>query len=105
MADSDDPEAKPIEVEGVSVAAGNHDEQEIPDMSLLSITDGQTPRGIPLVKFIDDVEAFSESFTPAAPAEQLIGAYSQLHAKFKTYETSLQQKREFYFSCSSGELG
>lgn len=62
------------------------------DMSLLSITDGENERGIPFVKFIDDVEAFANTFDPPASAELLIGAYSELHQKFKTFETSLTQK-------------
>lgn len=85
---------------GASIAAGsvqakkgNDDDANIPDMSLLSITDGENERGIPVVKFIDDVGAFTESFTPPASAELLIGAYTELHSKFKTYEISLTQKR------------
>lgn len=62
------------------------------DMSLLSITEGENGRGIPFVKFIDDVEEFANSFTPPATAELLIGAYSELHSKFKTFETTLTQK-------------
>jgi hypothetical protein len=69
---------------------------DIPDMSLLSITDGENERGIPVVKFIDDVGAFADSFTPPASAELLIGAYTELHSKFKTYEISLTQKRELF---------
>jgi hypothetical protein len=65
------------------------------DMSLLSITDGENERGIPFVKFIDDVEAFAITFTPPATAELLIGAYSELHAKFKTFDASLTQKSTF----------
>lgn len=65
-------------------------------ISLLSITDGENDRGIPNVKFIDDVDVFSISFTPPASAELLIGAYSELHSKFKTFETSLTQKRQNY---------
>jgi hypothetical protein len=68
--------------------------QNIEDMSLLSITDGETPRGIPIVKFIEDVDDFSNSFRPPASAELLIGAYSELHSKFKTFETSLNQRSE-----------
>ena len=64
----------------------------VDDMSLLSITDGENDRGIPLVKFIEDVDAFANSFTPPSSAELLIGAYSELHSKFKTFETSLTQK-------------
>ena len=64
----------------------------VDDMSLLSITDGENDRGIPVVKFIENVDAFSNSFTPPSSAELLIGAYSELHSKFKTFETSLTQK-------------
>eukprot|EP00539_Tryblionella_compressa_P000980 CAMPEP_0178742454 /NCGR_PEP_ID=MMETSP0744-20121128/5689_1 /TAXON_ID=913974 /ORGANISM="Nitzschia punctata, Strain CCMP561" /LENGTH=207 /DNA_ID=CAMNT_0020395409 /DNA_START=70 /DNA_END=693 /DNA_ORIENTATION=+ len=65
----------------------------VEDMSLLSITDGENERGIPVVKFIEDVDAFANSFSPPATAELLIGAYSELHSKFKTFETSLTQKK------------
>mmetsp|Transcript_16616 Transcript_16616/g.45999 ORF Transcript_16616/g.45999 Transcript_16616/m.45999 type:complete len:212 (-) Transcript_16616:100-735(-) len=68
----------------------------VEDMSLLSITNGENDRGIPFVKFIDDVEAFAKTFTPTASAELLIGAYSELHSKFKTFETTLTQKRQNY---------
>ena len=66
----------------------------VEDMSLLSIADGENERGIPIVKFIEDVDAFANQFTPPASAELLIGAYSELHSRFKTYETSLVQKRK-----------
>jgi len=66
-------------------------------ISLLLITDGANDRGtIPAVKFIDDVDLFADSFSPPASAEILIGAYSELHSKFKTFETSLTQKRQNY---------
>ena len=112
---SEQPSNKP----GASIAAGSvkaaakdkattgeGEEETIPDMSLLSITDGENERGIPVVKFIDDVGAFTQSFTPPASAELLIGAYTELHSKFKTYEISLTQKRTFvcvvcYFNCTS----
>ena len=64
-------------------------------MSLLSITDGENDRGIPIVKFIVDVDEFANSFTPPSSAELLIGAYSELHSKFKTFETSLTQKSTY----------
>lgn len=66
------------------------------DMSLLSITDGENARGIPVVKFIEDVEAFVQTFDPPASAELLIGAYSELHSKFKTFETTLTQKSKLW---------
>jgi len=62
-------------------------------ISLLLITDGENDREIPVVKFIDDVDLFADSFSPPASAEILIGAYSELHSKFKTFETSLTQKK------------
>jgi hypothetical protein len=66
----------------------------VEDMSLLSIADGENERGIPIVKFIEDVDGFANQFTPPASAELLIGAYSELHSRFKTFETSLVQKRK-----------
>lgn len=93
--------ATPTEASAAATGAeSNNTEQSqqqpnnIPDMSLLNIIDGENERGIPQVKFIDDVGAFAKSFTPPASAELLIGAYSELHAKFKTYETSLSRKRK-----------
>mmetsp|Transcript_7238 Transcript_7238/g.15469 ORF Transcript_7238/g.15469 Transcript_7238/m.15469 type:complete len:205 (-) Transcript_7238:1207-1821(-) len=69
---------------------------DVENLSMLSITEGENDRGIPHVKFIDDVDAFANSFTPPSSAELLIGAYSELHAKFKTFETSLTQKKQNY---------
>jgi hypothetical protein len=51
-----------------------------------------------MVKFLDDIGAFSKTFDPPASAELLIGAYSDIFAKFKSYEGSLAQKREFLYS-------
>jgi prefoldin subunit 5 len=65
-------------------------------LSLKSITDGANPRGIPKVKFIEDIEDFSKQFKPAASPEILIGAFSELFSKFKAYETNLTQKRMTY---------
>ena len=73
------------------------DEEKVPDLKLESITDGQNDRGIPMVKFLDDIGAFSKTFDPPASAELLIGAYSDIFAKFKSYEGSLAQKRELHF--------
>ncbi len=67
------------------------------DMSLLSITEGENERAIPFVKFIDDVDAFASTFNPPASAELLIGAYSELHQKFKTFETSLERKSKLEY--------
>ena len=63
-------------------------------LKLESITDGFNPRGIPTVKFVDDIGEFANSFSPPASAELPIRAYSDLFAKFKSYEESLSQKRE-----------
>ena len=65
------------------------------NLSLEDITDGQNERGIPLVRFLEDITAFSDSFTPPATAELLIGAYSDLFGKFKGYEASLTQRRKW----------
>ena len=79
----------------VATKGGDDSKTNVEDMSLLSITDGENGRGIPLVKFIEDVDAFSKTFNPAAEAELLIGAYSELHSKFKTFEATLTQKSKF----------
>lgn len=71
------------------------DQEKIPDLKLETILDGQNDRGIPQVKFLDDIDAFSKTFDPPASAELLIGAYSDIFSKFKSYEASLTQKREF----------
>jgi hypothetical protein len=71
------------------------EEAENTSLSLEDITDGKTERGIPQAKFIDDIGKFAKSFSPPASAELLIGAYSDLFSKFKAYEQSLSQKREF----------
>ena len=63
-------------------------------LSLESITDGSNDRDIPNVKFLEDIGDFAASFTPPASAELMIGAFSDLFGKFKTFETSLVQKRE-----------
>jgi len=64
-------------------------------LNLTSIIDGENERGIPCVKFVEDIGAFADSFTPSASAEILIGAFTDLFSKFKTYETSLSQKSTF----------
>jgi len=77
-----------------SKEADTSGEVSVPDMSLLDITDGDNGRGIAKVKFIDDIEAFSNSFQPSASSELLIGAFSELHAKYKNVEMNLNQKRK-----------
>ena len=62
--------------------------------TLATIIEGETERGIPLVKFLpNDVGAFLNEHDWTL--ELLMGAYSELFGKFKSYETSLQQKRKF----------
>ena len=69
------------------------EEEDVPSISLLDITEGDNERGIPKAKFIDDVGSFSVSFQPEASAEILIGAYSDLRVKYRTYEAQLQQRQ------------
>jgi len=69
------------------------DEASNTSLSMESITDGKNERGIPAVRFIEDISAFADSFTPKASAELLIGAFSDLFSKFKAYEQNLSQKR------------
>ncbi|KAL3796989.1 hypothetical protein ACHAW5_005024 [Stephanodiscus triporus] len=66
------------------------------NIGLDSITEGKNDRGIPATRFIDDIEAFVNSFDPPASSELLIGAYSDLFSKFKAYEQQLEQKRGMY---------
>ena len=75
-------------------------EAETTSLSLASITDGQNERGIPAVRFLDDIGGFTKQFDPPASAELLIGAYSDIFSKFKAYETSLNQRRECEVYCS-----
>jgi hypothetical protein len=64
-------------------------------LTLESLTeDGKNSSGIPAIKFIEDIDSFSNSFTPPASAELLIGAYSDLFAQYKRMEENLIQKSE-----------
>eukprot|EP00523_Entomoneis_sp_CCMP467_P005437 CAMPEP_0168741802 /NCGR_PEP_ID=MMETSP0724-20121128/12709_1 /TAXON_ID=265536 /ORGANISM="Amphiprora sp., Strain CCMP467" /LENGTH=213 /DNA_ID=CAMNT_0008789333 /DNA_START=79 /DNA_END=723 /DNA_ORIENTATION=+ len=76
-----------------AAAAEPKEEEDVPNMSLLDITEGDNERGIPKAKFIDDVGAFSTSFQPPASPELLIGAYSDLMNKYRTYEAQLNQRQ------------
>ena len=67
--------------------------EAIPDMSLKDLTDGENERGLPRVQFVEDIRAFADSFTPSASAELLIGAFTELHGKYKASEATLQSKR------------
>jgi hypothetical protein len=64
-------------------------------LTLESLTEvGENSSGIPAIKFIEDIDSFSNSFTPPASAELLIGAYSDLFARYKRMEENLIQKSE-----------
>jgi hypothetical protein len=83
------------EADESKVALDENDQPEqIPaDMRLDDITDGRNERGIPAARFIEDINSFSRSFQPVpASAELLIGAFTQLHTKYKASEQSLMQK-------------
>jgi hypothetical protein len=82
-------------VEANDIKAKLEEEAEATSLSLESITDGQNERGIPAVRFLDDIGSFADQFTPPASPELLIGAYSDIFSKFKVYETTLNQKSEF----------
>lgn len=64
------------------------------DITLESIIDGMTERGIPIVKYIEDIGGFSEQLGSAS-AELLIGAYTDLFSKFKALEARMVQKCEY----------
>lgn len=69
-------------------------EEEIPpDLKLEDISDGFNERGIPRAKFIEDIGGFAASFQPEASAELLIGAFTDLHSKYKQTEYGSMQKR------------
>jgi hypothetical protein len=86
---------KKEEVEEIKAEEVETAEVEIPDMTLLDIIDGENERKIPAAKFIDDIGQFSASFKPPASAELLIGAFSELHNKYKTFEATLTRKRKY----------
>lgn len=94
MADSNVPEVTSSEENTNRISKALEEEASSTSLNLSSITDGQNERGIPCVKFIEDIGAFADSFTPVSSAEILIGAFTDLFSKFKAYETSLGQKRE-----------
>jgi prefoldin subunit 5 len=80
---------------------GNEEEEEqqepdaavVANLTLEDIVDRRSDRGIPIAKFVDDVQLFSDAFEPVpATAELMIGAYNQLHAKYRQYEAAFRQK-------------
>jgi hypothetical protein len=83
----------------VKEEVANVERQEaVANMSLMDIIEGENDRGIPTAKFVDDLGAFAESFSPPATAELLIGAYTDLHTKYKSFEITLTQKRKLSLS-------
>jgi hypothetical protein len=72
--------------------------EAVANMSLMDIIEGENDRGIPTAKFVDDLGVFAESFSPPASAELLIGAYTELHTKYKSFEITLTQKRKLSLS-------
>ncbi len=69
-------------------------EAEQTSLSFQSITDGMASRDIPKVKFVEDIEGFSNSFDPPASVELMIGAFSDLFGKMKAIEGTLAQRCE-----------
>jgi hypothetical protein len=74
------------------VNSTEEEQEDVPNMSIQCIVEGDNERGIPHAKFIDDVDIFSATFDPPASAELLIGAYSDLIAQYRNFETQLSQK-------------
>jgi hypothetical protein len=72
------------------------EDDDVPNMSIQCIIEGDNERSIPHAKFIDDVDVFAATFDPPASAELLIGAYSDLIAKYRNFETQLSQKGADY---------
>lgn len=55
-----------------------------------ALTDGKNARGIPNVKFIDNVEEFLSTLIPGGcPVETALGAFNELYSKYKFMEGSL----------------
>ncbi len=76
-----------------AAAEASNDDAPVANISLQNIIDGTNERSIPKTKFIDDIDMFSGSFDPPASSELLIGAYSDLHSKFKQIEQQLTEKK------------
>lgn len=67
-------------------------EAESTSLSIESITDGFSTRDIPLVKFVENIDLFSQEFHPPASAELMIGAFSDLFSKLKGVEVTLSER-------------
>jgi hypothetical protein len=76
--------------------SSKEDPEQQSDITLEAVIDGTTERGIAIVKYVEDIGEFANSFTPTASAELLIGAYTDLFSKFKSLETRMTQKCESY---------
>jgi hypothetical protein len=76
--------------------SSKEDPEQQSDITLEAVIDGTTERGIAIVKYVEDIGEFANSFTPPASAELLIGAYTDLFSKFKSLETRMTQKCESY---------
>jgi prefoldin subunit 5 len=83
------------EITNAAAEASNDNEAPVANISLQNIIDGTNERSIPKTKFIDDIDMFSGSFDPPASPELLIGAYSDLHSKFKQIEQQLTEKKAY----------
>ena len=108
---------KSLSLNGMDVDDGKHDDNE--DLSMVAILtlqditetpptsmegedDTNQSTTIPKVRFIDDIAQYIESFTPKlVTAELLVGAYTQLHTKYKLSETSLLRKRTWMLRFSN----
>lgn len=80
-------------ITNAAAEASNDNEVPVANISLHNIIDGKNERDIPKTKFIEDIDMFSASFYPPASPELLIGAYSDLHSKFKQIEQQLVEKK------------
>jgi prefoldin subunit 5 len=97
-------EAEDTLVEANNSQARLEEEANAASISLESLTEGQNERDIPAVRFLDDIGAFADQFTPPASPELLIGAYSDIFSKFKAYETTLSQRSEFIVTSSFSSM-
>jgi hypothetical protein len=66
------------------------EEADATSLSLESITDGLNERGIPAVRFLDDIGSFADQFTPPASPELPVGAYSDLGYLFRIHSQGLR---------------
>jgi len=83
------------EINNAVAETSNDNDAPVANISLQNIIDGTNERSIPKTKFIDDIDMFSGSFDPPASPELLIGAYSDLHSKFKQIEQQLTEKKAY----------